>query len=57
MEFDELPFFFRMLVHWAICGVLIWVGWNNEDATLLLVIIGWVSFIFCYNTEFQQGSW
>jgi len=57
MEFYELPFYKRCLIHYAICGFLCWVGWGNPDASFLLILIASIAFIFCYGKEFAQGHW
>jgi hypothetical protein len=55
MEFDDVPFIFRMLLHWALCGALIWIGWENEDSFLLLMIIAAVGWVICFHNEIEQG--
>ena len=57
MEFYELPFYKRMLTHYAICGVLTWIGWGNPDSFHLLMLIASIAFVFCYFKEFVQGHW
>ena len=48
MDIDDLPFWQKCLIHWTICAFLIWVGWNNEDAYLFIMIIGWATFLYIF---------
>ena len=57
MNFHELSFNVRCAIHWGICGVLAWIGWDNPDATFILVIMAVVAYCFCYTKELQDGHW
>jgi len=57
MSFHDLPFWIRMLTHWGICGFLVWIGFDNPDASFLILLAAAAAWFFCFHNEVEQGHW
>jgi hypothetical protein len=52
LDTDEWGYWTKILVHWVIVFFLMWVGYENPDAFLIIMVIGWGTWLWIWKDGF-----